>query len=118
MKDFHGQELAVGDEVTTTPKNYRGLVRGKIVAFTPQQVRVEYLNTWNYGEAGRAEKFLTYPSTVVKILPPQPTTTELWDKFIEHLNKVQPLGKKGEIPHQSFIGSIAAYRKIFLAANK
>ena len=67
MKDFLDNELAIGDEVVATPKNYRGLVRAQIVAFTPQQVRVKYLNTWNYGAPGREENFLTPPNTLVKI---------------------------------------------------
>lgn len=66
--DFLGRELAVGDEVVTTPKNYRGLVKATIVGFTPQQVRVVYMNTWNYGSPGKEEKFLTYPGTLVKIV--------------------------------------------------
>ena len=44
------------------------------------------------------------------------TPEEMWAKFIEELNKQQPL--KDEARHTSFLGSIAAYRKIFLTANK
>ena len=49
-------------------------------------------------------------------------TPELvWKRFIEHLNKVQPLGrpdKEGKTPpHVSFIGSIASYRKVFLESQ-
>ncbi len=68
MKDFLGHELVVGDEVVTTPKNYRGLVRAKIVSFTTQQVNVSYMNTWNFGTPGREENFRTYPNTLVKII--------------------------------------------------
>lgn len=66
--DFLGRELALGDEVVTTPKRYRGLVKARIVGFTAQQVRVVYMNTWNYGQPGKEEKFLTYPGTLVKIV--------------------------------------------------
>lgn len=66
-KDFLGNTLEIGDEVVTTPKNYRGLVRAKVVAFTPKQVRVVYMNTWNYGLPGREENFLTGAGSLVKI---------------------------------------------------
>lgn len=69
MKDILDQELAVGDDVITTPKNYRGLVKAKIVGFTPKKVRVVYMNTWNYGHPGRDEDFLTPPDTLVKFIP-------------------------------------------------
>lgn len=50
------------------------------------------------------------------------TPEEMWAKFIEHLNRVQPLGrpdKEGKtLPHQNFIGSVASYRKVFMEANK
>lgn len=67
MKDFLNKDLAIDDEVVVTPKNYRGLVKGKIVAFTKLQVRVLYLNTWNYGQPGEEENFITYPDTLIKI---------------------------------------------------
>lgn len=65
--DFLGQPLKEGDEVVTTPKNYRGLVRATIKSFTPKQVRVVYMNTWNYGSPGREENFLTYSDSLVKV---------------------------------------------------
>lgn len=68
MQDFLGRDLEIGDAVVTTPKNYRGLVKATIVAFTPQQVRVKYINTWNYGKPGREELFLTPSCTLVKIV--------------------------------------------------
>lgn len=67
MKDFLGYDLALGDDVVTTPKNYRGLVKAKIIAFTPQQIRVSYINSWNYGKPGIEELFLTPPNTCIKI---------------------------------------------------
>jgi len=46
---------------------------------------------------------------------------EMWKKFIDHLNLVQPLGrpnKEGKTPqHHVFLGSITLYRKIFLEAQ-
>jgi len=52
----------------------------------------------------------------------QITAEQMWDAFIVHLNKVDPLmfvdGKKQkQLPHQSFLGSIEKYRKIFIDAN-
>ncbi|MND59074.1 hypothetical protein D3C80_502530 [compost metagenome] len=65
--DFLGQVIDIGDEVVTTPKNYRGLVRARIKAFTPKQVRVVYVNDWNYGSPGREEDFLTCCGSLVKV---------------------------------------------------
>lgn len=67
MKDFLGYELEVGDEVVTTPKNYRGLVKATVLKLTPQKIRVSYINDWNYAKPGREEFFITPPDTCVKI---------------------------------------------------
>lgn len=48
----------------------------------------------------------------------QKTPEEMWEAFIAHLNKVDPLDRYTNLGHQSFLGSIASYRKIFLEANK
>lgn len=63
MKDFLDRELSIGDDVVTTPKNYRGLVRAKVIAFTPQKVRVVYRH-----HRGHDEEFITYPTAVIKII--------------------------------------------------
>jgi hypothetical protein len=42
MKDFIGIELAESDFVAAMRPNYRELVLGRIVSFTPNKVRVEY----------------------------------------------------------------------------
>ena len=68
VRDFFGHQLSVGDVVAVIPNGYRDLVRGRIVAFTPKQVRISYTNTWNYGTPGREEQTLRYPRTVVKDL--------------------------------------------------
>ena len=44
MRDFFGNELVVGDEVAFCEPGYRTLITGKIQHFTPQKVRVEYLD--------------------------------------------------------------------------
>lgn len=66
-KDFLGRELAVGDEVVVTPKNYRGLIRATVVKMTSQKVRLAYKNTWNFGKPGVDEEYLVWPTDVVKI---------------------------------------------------
>jgi hypothetical protein len=46
---------------------------------------------------------------------------EAWERFIEHLNEVEPLGKRDDdapVPHKSFIGSIEKYRRIFMDAQQ
>lgn len=42
MKDLFGVELQVGDIVAFNPPKYKGLVKGKIVKFTPKMVTVAY----------------------------------------------------------------------------
>jgi hypothetical protein len=42
----------------------------------------------------------------------------MWDRFIAHLNSTQPLTGYGNGKHQSFMGSIEQYRKVFLEANE
>lgn len=66
MKDFFGYELNVGDEVAFPTPKYRGLTKGKIIAFTPKQVRVSYMNTWNYGVPGKEETYLCGPKDLIK----------------------------------------------------
>lgn len=42
MKDIAGELIEVGDRVAFNPPRYKGLIRGKVVAFTPKMVRIEY----------------------------------------------------------------------------
>lgn len=67
MKDFLNNDLAIGDTVVLMVPNYRSFVKGKIFEFTPKQVRVEYTNTWNYGNGLRYE-ILQYPSQLIKVV--------------------------------------------------
>jgi hypothetical protein len=66
MRDFFNQPMSVGDVVAFIPNGYRDLVRGRIVAFTPKQVRIAYTNTWNFGLPGMADETLRYPGVIVK----------------------------------------------------
>lgn len=52
MKDIFGNILAIGDIVAFNRPRYRGLTTGKIVAFTPKNVRVEYGNSAARGAFG------------------------------------------------------------------
>ena len=66
MNDFWGNELNIGDIVAIEAKGYRMLVEATIISFTKLQVRVEYLNTWNFGKPGRKETYLVYPNQIIK----------------------------------------------------
>jgi hypothetical protein len=52
MKDFLDRELAIGDSVIVVAPGYRHLVLARVISFTPKQVRVGFMNTWNYGDGG------------------------------------------------------------------
>lgn len=41
MKDFNGNALKEGDSVAYLPPNYRHLVKGMVVGFTPKGVVIE-----------------------------------------------------------------------------
>jgi hypothetical protein len=56
MKDFLNRDVEVGDSVIIMAPGYRSLVLGRIVALTPKNVRVGYMNTWNYGVDGATKK--------------------------------------------------------------
>lgn len=67
MKDYLGQQLAVGDKVVMIAPRYRSLVVGTITAFTDLNVRVDYTNTWNFRAPGRSMKILQSPDQLVKV---------------------------------------------------
>jgi len=68
VKDFLGNDLALGDEVVLTAPNYRHFVKAKVIKFTPKKVRVEYLNTWNFPSGnGLRLEYLSDPEFLVKI---------------------------------------------------
>ncbi len=46
MKDFIGQEVAVGDTVICIEKGYNNLVKAKVTKITPQNIKVKYPK-WN-----------------------------------------------------------------------
>ena len=66
MTDYFGNELAIGDRVAFYAPGYRQFTTGTIIKFTPQQVRIEYVNTWNYGKDGKDMTYLAYPNMLIK----------------------------------------------------
>jgi len=66
MKDVFGIELGIGDIVAFNPPRYKGLILGKVVAFTSQMVRVEY--TWQ----GRPNNTVVYARDLAKRMESAP----------------------------------------------
>ena len=66
MKDFFKQDLAIGDIVAFYAPNYRHFTKGKVIAFTPKKVRVEYMNTWNFGKPGLRCEYLADSDMFIK----------------------------------------------------
>lgn len=46
MKDFLGQELAIGDEVIFVERAYRGLKIGKVTGITSKRIHVVFPSKW------------------------------------------------------------------------
>jgi len=61
MKDYFGNELGVGDKVAFTEPQYRNLIDGEVVKFTPQKVRVRYMTS-----AGYITTYLSLPNFLIK----------------------------------------------------
>jgi hypothetical protein len=73
MKDFLGRELEIGDSVIVIAPNYRHFVLARVIQFTPNQVRVSFMNTWNYGSDGYYTELLQTPSQLTKVDGPDLT---------------------------------------------
>lgn len=65
MKDRINQEISIGSTVLTTHSEYKELLKGKIVRFTPKMVIVSYLRNW--GASSTDEEVKRGPSQVVVI---------------------------------------------------
>jgi hypothetical protein len=76
MKDFFGQELSIGDSVAFYAPGYRHFCTGNVIAFTPKKVRVEYINTWNYGRPGLKIEYLADSDMFIKKPASNATNTE------------------------------------------
>jgi hypothetical protein len=66
MKDFFGTAVSVGDRVAFIPPGYRDLVIGEVVNITTKQVRIRYVNTWNYGRSGFPMETVRFHKTVIR----------------------------------------------------
>jgi hypothetical protein len=69
MKDFNKNELAVGDFVAMLPPNYRHMVQGRVVGFTPKQIKIEWLPDYNRRHGRPPEVCTREPGYVAKIQP-------------------------------------------------
>lgn len=65
MQDFLGNVLDLGDQVVLTAPQYRHYVKAVIIAFTPKKVRVEFMNTWNFGVPGYRTEYLSEPDFLI-----------------------------------------------------
>lgn len=48
MKDFLGKDIAVGDTVIFNPPRYKGLIKGRVVKFTPKMIKIAYVGSGFY----------------------------------------------------------------------
>ena len=62
FQDIFGNDLVIGDTVAFNPPTYKGLVRGKIVGFTPKNVRI----CWSNGGLTRQSFCTRLPNDCVK----------------------------------------------------
>ncbi len=68
MKDFMKKTIQIGDSVAFYAPGYRMFCLGKVIAFTPKKVRVEYNNHWNYpGRQPRKEDYLAEPNMFIVV---------------------------------------------------
>ncbi len=61
MKDFIGQELAIGDVVAVTEPQYRNLIRATVLRFTEKRVVLQFF------EGTILRGYTTPPNFVIKI---------------------------------------------------
>ena len=73
MKDFLGRDLELGDSVIVIAPNYRHFVLARVIQFTPKQVRVSFMNTWNFGSEGYYTELLQSPKQLTKVDGPDLT---------------------------------------------
>lgn len=66
MRDYLGNEIAVGDYVIFMYPNYRMLSLGKIIKLTDKRVRLTHKH---HQRENDEKEFLTEPDMVVKINP-------------------------------------------------
>ena len=66
MKDFLGNELTVGDEVACLEKDYKNLMKAKIIKITEKTIFVEYTRN-AYPGVVRTEQVKRFSDQVIKI---------------------------------------------------
>lgn len=69
MKDIFGRTLAIGDIVACERPSYKGLYKAQIIKFTPQMVRVKFLDMPTYHK----QETLQPPGCVVKFVEEKQT---------------------------------------------
>lgn len=73
MKDFLNRDLELGDSVIIIAPGYRHFVLARVIKFTQTQVRVAFMNTWNYADAGSYTELLQRPYQLTKVDGPDAT---------------------------------------------
>lgn len=73
MRDFLGHELKLGDSVIVIAPGYRHFVLARVINFTPKNVRVSFMNTWNFSGDGYYTELLQGGSQLTKIGGPELT---------------------------------------------
>jgi len=73
MKDFLGRNLELGDSVIIIAPKYRHFVLAKVIKFTTSQVRVAFMNTWNFPGGGYYTELLQSPSQLYRVDGPELT---------------------------------------------
>ena len=73
IKDFLGRELEIGDSVIVIAPGYRNFVLARVIHFTPMQVRVSFMNTWNYSGEGYYTELLQSGCQLTKVDGPELT---------------------------------------------
>lgn len=63
--DRFGNVLEIGDEVAFNPPYYKGLAAATVIGFTPQQVRVRYIDSTS---PSRPKDAISYGFDMVKNL--------------------------------------------------
>lgn len=75
MKDFLNRELAIDDYVVFPAPHGAGMKLGKVIKFTPKQIRVEwtYKATWRSGNEIFTDSATRYSNQCVKVEGPDLT---------------------------------------------
>lgn len=92
MKDFLGQELAVGDIVVFPKRDYRKLVYGFVIKLTPQKVKAFYDGRWS-----QTETYTGDPDMFMKVnVCPNVFSEKVKEKFNEVWNEINEISNRGE----------------------